>query len=235
MPAKKLQVKSKKLKVTIKKTEPKRGLLVDVFDTKGKVIGKAALPRQVFQAKINEKLMAQAVRVYLANQRQGTLSTKTRGEVRGSTRKLYRQKGTGRARAGSIRSPLRVGGGIIFGPKPRDFSLKLSKKMKKAALFSALSSKLSQKAIHVIDGLEQISPKTKKMAQVLQENKLYEKKESVLLVLPKNLENVMRATRNIEGVELTLANSLNAYTVLVSSKMLLMKDAIETIEKTWKK
>lgn len=226
MPAKKLQAKSKKLKA--------RGLLVDVFDMKGKVVGKASLPKEIFQVKVNEKIMAQAVRVYLANQHQGTASTKTRGEVKGSTRKLYRQKGTGRARAGSLRSPLRVGGGIIFGPKPRDFGLHISKKMKRTALFSALSSKLQDKAIHIIEGLESIEPKTKQMAQVLKSNTMPAER-SILLVLPKDLANVKQAARNIKDLEVTEARLLTTHTILVNNKMLLMKDAIDTIGKIWSK
>src|SRR6185437_7247197 len=116
---------------------------VDVVGIDGKVTGKIALPGEIFGEKLNKALLAQAVRVYLANQRQGNASTKTRGEVDGSTRKIYRQKGTGRARHGSVRAPIFVHGGIAHGPKPRDFSLTMPQKMKQKALFSALSTKLS--------------------------------------------------------------------------------------------
>lgn len=232
------KVKDKKLATTETQRSPRKrrtrvaGLAVEVHDLKGKVVGKIELSKEIFGAKINEKLMAQAVRVYLANQRLGTVSTKTRGEVRGSTRKLYRQKGTGRARAGSLRSPLRVGGGIIFGPKPRDFSIKLSQKMKRAALLSAISAKLKDKEVQVIDGLEKIEPKTKEMVKILKNNQL-PIKEKILLVLPKDLINVKKAARNIAGVNITLANLLNTYEVLASGKLVLMKDALGVMEKTW--
>ena len=141
MPSKKLQVTSDKSRVkttkavTVGKTVATKkntaGLTVDVYDTRGKVVEKMHLPKDIFGVDVNQQLIAQAVRVYLANKRQGTVSTKTRGEVTGSTRKIYRQKGTGRARHGSIRAPIFVHGGLVFGPKPRDYSMKFPKKMRK--------------------------------------------------------------------------------------------------------
>lgn len=226
----------KQRKTVVAKKESKKsratGLTVDLFDVKGKVTGKLSLPKEIFGAKVNKKLMAQAVRVYLANQRQGTVSTKTRGEVRGSTRKLYRQKGTGRARAGSIRSPLRVGGGVVFGPKPRNFSLRLSKNMKRVALFSALASKLREKNIAVISGLEKIEPKTKEMVTVFK-NMGFENGESTLLILPKNVDNIVLASRNIEGADVRLANQLSTYDVLSHKSLLTTPDAIAVMEGTW--
>lgn len=237
----KLKVKSEKLQVrkttkvqkTRKTVTEKSGSLhVDVHNTKGKVVGKITLPKEIFGAKVNEKLMAQAVRVYLANQRQGTLSTKTRGEVKGSTRKLYRQKGTGRARAGSIRSPLRVGGGIVFGPKPRDFSLQLSKKMRRAALFSALSMKAKEKAFYVVDGLEKLEPKTKNVVEVLEHIHISQK-ENTLMVLSKQSEAVKRAARNIERLHILPSNLINTYEVLGHARLIFMKDALSEMEDTW--
>src|SRR3989338_5152877 len=131
-----------------------KGLVAKVFDTKGALKKTIDLPKEIFGVQENNILLAQAVRVYLANQRQGTVSTKTRGEVAGSTRKIYRQKGTGRARHGSIRAPIFVHGGLVFGPKPRDYSMKFPKKMRKAALASALSSKVNDAQVKVVDGLE---------------------------------------------------------------------------------
>src|SRR5579885_383385 len=136
-------------------------LLIDVYGIDRKVSGKVSLPHVIFGEKVNKQLLAQAVRVYLANKRQGTVSTKTRGEVDGSTRKIYRQKGTGRARHGSVRAPIFVHGGVVHGPKPRDYSLNLPKKMRRKALFSALSAKLQDGQIKVVAGFEKLEPKTK--------------------------------------------------------------------------
>ena len=170
-----LKTKSLKKKVTVSKKETTRSiiaakkgdLVLDFFDTKGKVADTVDLSKEIFGAKINNSLMAQAVRVYLANQRMGTASTKTRGEVHGTTKKVWAQKHTGRARHGSRKAPIFVHGGIVFGPSPRDFSLKLSKKMRRQALFSALSSKLKREEIKGITGFEKLPPKTKVMAAAL--------------------------------------------------------------------
>lgn len=235
MVSKKLKSQSSKLKTKVQSSK----LSVDVLDIKGKKSGSVLLPKEVFGAKINPKLMAQAVRVYLANQRQGTVATKTRGEVKGSSRKIYRQKGTGRARHGSIRAPIFVKGGIVFGPKPRDFSLSLSKKMKKAALFSAISSKLKDGEIKVVSGLESIEPKTKEMALVFKNINISSEKlakgqslagRKVLLVLPKHLDNVWKSARNIKGVDVTTAGQLNTYDVLDNSWVLFLKDAIAVLK-----
>ncbi|MBI2032074.1 MAG: 50S ribosomal protein L4 [Candidatus Levybacteria bacterium] len=244
MPNNKLKVKSEKSKIETKKsvrslksattakaTRP-TGLSVGVYDSKGKLSGKISLPKEIFGAKINEKLMAQAVRVYLANQRQGTVSTKTRGEVRGSSRKIYKQKGTGRARHGSIRAPIFVHGGLVFGPKPNDFSLKLPKKMKKAALFSALSAKTADGEVKVLSGIEKLKPKTKNMALIINSIFKDDKKRKALLVLAEEkTENLWKIARNIEGISVLPASSLNTYEVLVNKDILLMKEAIEDIEK----
>jgi large subunit ribosomal protein L4 len=129
-------------KAIVKEAPKETGLKLSVYDLKGAIAESLTLPKEIFGAKINNSLMAQAVRVYLANQRRGTLKTKSRGEVAISTRKIYRQKGTGRARHGAKSAPIFVGGGIAFGPKPRDFSMKLNQNMRRVALFSALSAKL---------------------------------------------------------------------------------------------
>ncbi len=233
MPVKKLKVKKKTTKKTVKKID---GLAIDVYNVKGKIIDKISLPKEIFAAKINPILMAQAVRVYLANHRAGSASTKTRGEVKGSTRKIYRQKGTGRARHGGIRAPIFVGGGVVSGPTPQDYSLKLPKKMKRAALFSAISEKTRDKAIIVIDGLEKILPKTKSFVEVLHNVNLNGGKK-ILLILPKSedkeVENVKRASRNIERLTTTLAGLLNTYDVLNNSALLLMKESIPVLQKTF--
>ncbi len=266
MPVKKLKVKSEKLKTVKKIAKPKisasvvarkvsnkkivttetqkksetlkrESLSASVFDIKGKITGKVSLPAEVFGAKINNPLMSQAVRVYLANQRQGTVKTKNRGEVNATTKKIWQQKGTGRARHGSKRAPIFVGGGLAFGPRPRDFSLSLSKKMKTLALFSALSSKLKDNELKIVKGLETVTPKTKLMAQVL-DNLGIDHDKKVLLVMPKKdaeSMNVYRASRNIEGVEILSANTINAYRVLDNKLVLLMRDAVDVIKDTFVK
>lgn len=224
-------------KIVVSKPSKEVSLNVSVFDLKGKAAGSIELPQQIFGAKINNSLISQAVRVYLANQKQGTVKTKDRGEVNKTTKKIYQQKGTGRARHGSKRAPIFVGGGLAFGPKPRDLSLSISKKMKTLALFSALSSKLKDSEIKIIKGLEKILPKTKLMAEVLK-NLGIEEDKKVLLILPKKdaeSENVYRAGRNIQGLEILSANSLNTYKVLDNTLILLMRDSVDSLENTFVK
>lgn len=206
-------------------------IAVEVHDIAGKAIEKINLPGSIFAANINPNLMAQAVRVYLANQRRGTVSTKTRGEVDGSTRKIYRQKGTGRARHGSMRAPIFVGGGLVFGPKPRDYSLKLPQKMRHAALFSALTSRLKHEELVVLAGLESLEPKTKAMHTALKPF-FSEKNPSLLLVVPlegEKAEQVRKAVRNIEGLTFIPVNQLNTYEVLKAKKVVFMKEAASAI------
>lgn len=237
------QVKTQRLTTRVRKSS---GLTIDVFDTKGKITGKISLPKEIFGVRINSKLLAQAVRVYLANQRKGTASTKTRGEVSGSTRKIWAQKHTGRARHGSIKAPIFVGGGIVSGPKPRDFRLKMSKKMKRLALFSALSAKLKSNEIKVVAGLEKLKPKTKSMIEVINNVGVDEKDRDILMVTPREsikeksdsigeLENVYRAARNIEGMRIISANTLNTYEVLNNNLILLMDKAVASIKENFLK
>lgn len=224
----------------IRKEKKTQGLLTDLFDPQGKVVGKVTLPKDIFGAKVNQKLMAQAVRVYLTNQRQGTASVKTRGQVVASTRKIWRQKGTGRARHGAKSAPLFVGGGIAHGPKPRDFSLKLSKKMKKKALFSALTGKFNQGLMTVITGLGKIKPKTHEFLKVLENLKLLpsdskgkNKNLKLLLILPGKVENLERAARNIGGVKLASANLINTYLILATKRLLVMEESLEFLRQTF--
>lgn len=224
-------------KALVKKEKKERELAIDVYDTKGKIIETISLPKEIFGAKMNKQLIAQAIRVYLANKRRGTSSTKTRGEVAGSTRKIYRQKGTGRARHGAIRAPIFVHGGIAFGPKPRDYSLRLPKNMKKAALSSALSAKLREGDIRVVAGLEKIEPKTKSMISVFERLRIIPKKKT-LVVLPLHgdkISPVVKSSRNIEGVFLTEALLLNTYEVLDAATVIFMKDAIDVLQKRFHK
>lgn len=210
--------------------------------------GRISLPEEIFGAKINKHLISQAVRVYLANQRRGTSKTKSRGEVAISTRKIYRQKGTGRARHGAASAPIFVGGGIAFGPKPRDFSLKLNQNMKRIALFSALSAKLKDGEIKIVTNLEKIEPKTKKMANAIKNLELNGKNQQLLLVTPsfakasdgkpkagEDFRNIVKAARNIEGLNIVPANLLNTYQVLVNRQILFMKDSIDSLKETFLK
>lgn len=219
-------------KAPVTKETKQATISVDVFDVKGKAAGTVDVSGEMFGADINKNLMAQAVRVYLANQRQGTSRTKSRGEVQGSTRKIYRQKGTGRARHGGIRAPIFVGGGIAHGPKPRDFSMSLPKKMRKAALFSALTSKLHDKELKVVSGFDKLPAKTKEMASAMNALGLTTAKQSVLVVT-NNTESVVRAARNIENVSLLPANQINTYAVLSAKTVLVMKDALKTMEESF--
>jgi len=219
-----------------KTKETQMGLSLKVYNKSGEVSGEVNLPEEVFGVKVNKTLMAQAVRVYLANQRQGTQSTKTRGEVRGSTRKIYRQKGTGKARHGGVRAPIFVGGGVAFAPKPRDHSLKMPQKMRKGALASALTQQLKKEKIVVLDVADSTG-KTKELYTTLKTLSLHNKHgkaDRVLFVFEG--ENILdRAARNIDGVTLCRANNLNTYEVLVSHHIVLIKSAIDAIAKTFEK
>ncbi|KKP95441.1 MAG: 50S ribosomal protein L4 [Microgenomates group bacterium GW2011_GWC1_38_14] len=232
MPVKKTV--SNKKQIMKKETTKVGGLSAEMYSAKGRSLGKIALPKEIFGVKINDQLLAQAVRVFLANQRQGNASTKTRGMVQGSSRKIYRQKGTGRARHGSIRAPIFVKGGIAFGPKPHDFSLKFPKKMKKAALFSALSSKQKSGEIKVISDLTKIEPKTKNIAGLLKTlNKDKKKTKNLLVLATKDSGSARIAGRNIEKLNIIVGSNLNAYDVLSNTQILFMKEAIDDIKQTF--
>ena len=225
-----------------KKTIPekKSPYQVDVLDIEGKAAGKINLPPKIFGAKVNKKLVAQVIRVYLANQRQGTQKTKSRGEINASKAKIYRQKGTGRARHGAKSAPIFVGGGVAHGPRPRDFSLKMPKAMRRAALFAVLTDKLKEKRIVVVKGLEKVKPKTKEMTQILGKlgiapagKNLKKQGQKLLIVLPTKLENLDRAARNISSVTLAPASCLNTYLVLDHKKMLFLPESFPVLEKTF--
>ncbi|HUS51957.1 MAG TPA: 50S ribosomal protein L4 [Candidatus Bathyarchaeia archaeon] len=212
---------------------------VDVLSIQGRKIGLIELPKEIFGAKVNEELMTQAVRVYLSNQRKSKAKTKRRGEVRGSRRKIWRQKGTGRARHGDRYAPIFVGGGVAHGPTGEEnWKRKLTKKMRCRALFSALTSKLKAKEVLIIQGLEKVEPKTKEMVKIIANLKLKKKdkeKNKISVVLPEVLENVIRAGRNIPNLNLKQANLLNTYEVLNGGKLIFMKDSIEKIRETFLK
>jgi len=227
MPKTKTETK-RKVEKTIKKNT---GLTVSVYDLKGKEKGELELPKEIFAYKTNLSLIAQSLRVYQFNQRQGTASTKTRGEVKGSTRKIYRQKGTGRARHGSKKAPIFIGGGIVGGPKPKDYSLSITKKQKRKAIFSALSLLLKKKKIIGLeDKALEIEPKTKQIAQFIKDLKLVGKK--IVFVLPEIKKNgFVLAARNIPEVSLVEAKSLNIFQVLNCQQLIFLKESIEIIKK----
>ena len=208
----------------------------DLLDINGKKVGTINLPREIFAAEVNPPLMAQAVRVYLANQRKAHPKTKTRAEVNRTKAKWYRQKGTGRARHGSKAAPIFVGGGVAHGPTgEQNYQLKMPKKMKKAALFSALTSKFKEKEILVVRGLEKIEPKTKKMAEFLTKSKIQSTKSKILLVLPKMLENIILAGRNLENFEISYSADLNTYQVLASDKLIFLPESVDKLKEVFLK
>lgn len=231
------KIKAKTVAKQVKVTTPKKavaekatkvakstGLTVQVFDITGKVTGSTQLPAKIFGTKPNKNLLTQALHVYFNNASTHLAHTKTRGEVRGGGRKPWKQKGTGNARAGSKRSPLWVGGGITFGPRTRDAKLELPRKMRKAALISALSQKASDGAIKVISGIEKIQPKTKIMVNLLTKLEI---KIPTLMVLSQKNKNVGLATRNIPGASLEIPSNLNAFIVWQNNNILISKEALE--------
>lgn len=230
MPVKeKKSVKKPEKKVKLKKV--KTGLTIPVYGLDGKEKGTMELPKEIFSIEANPKLLAQYVRVHLANRRQGTASTKTRGEVTGSTRKIYRQKGTGRARHGDIKAPIFIGGGVVGGPRPRNFSLKLNKKQIRKSLFSAITLKFKGKEILGInDEFTKMEPKTKIIAGFLKSIGLENKR--VLFTLPKmEKSNLVLAARNLPNVQLLDSASLNAYDVLNNSAIIINKEALEVLKR----
>ncbi|HAS92587.1 MAG TPA: 50S ribosomal protein L4 [Sedimentibacter sp.] len=203
---------------------------VALYDITGSQIGDVELSDDIFGVKVNTHVMYEAVKNYLANQRQGTQSAKTRGEVRGGGRKPWRQKGTGRARQGSIRAPQWIGGGVVFAPKPRDYSYKLPKKIKRLALKSALSSKVRDNEIIVVDSLVLDKPKTKDMVKILSNLNAGKK---TLVVIPERDENVILASRNIPGVKTAYVNTINVYDILNCDSFLITKDAVNKVEEVY--
>ena len=219
-----------KKSVAKKSAKPaKSGLTVDVVDVKGKVVGSVQLPKEVFGGAVSDRLLAQAAHVYRTNKRQGTSATKTRAEVAYSTRKIYRQKGTGRARHGSRKAPIFVGGGVAFGPKPRVFKKTMNKKQRQQVLFSALAHSHKNKKVHAFSDLVlKLEPKTKVFSQILKNADF--KTNNILFVLPKeNSEMFMRASRNIPEVSFIDARSINAYEILKAKKLVFFESSMKTL------
>ena len=202
---------------------------VDLLNIEGKKVGDIELAESIFGVEVNTDVMHEVVVNYLANQRQGTGSTKTRSEVTGGGKKPWKQKGTGRARQGSIRAPQWIKGGIALGPKPRSYTYTLNKKGKRLALKSALSSKVQENEIIVLDSLNFDEIKTKNMAKVLENIKA---NKALIVLADKNL-NVQASARNIPNTKTALVNTINTYDILKYGTLVLTKDAVEKIEEVY--
>lgn len=203
---------------------------ITMLNMSGAEAGVIELNDAVFGIEPNQFAVHTVIKNYLANQRQGTQSAKTRGEVRGGGRKPFRQKGTGRHRQGSTTDPSQVGGGIAFAPKPRDYRYSVPKKVKRLAMFSALSSKVLEKEIIVLDNLAFDAPKTKDMIKVL-ENVKAEKK--ALIVMAEKNDNVVKSAANIPGVRTALVNTMNVYEIINHTSLILTADAVKKIEEVY--
>ena len=203
---------------------------VKMLNMAGAEVGEVTLNDEIFGIEPNEIAVQTVVKNYLANQRQGTQSAKTRSEVRGGGRKPFRQKGTGRHRQGSTTDPTQVGGGIVFAPKPRDYRYAVPKKVKRLALKSVLSAKVADKEIIVLDELKFAEPKTKEMVKVLENIKADKK---ALIVMDEKDENVVRSASNIQGVRTALVSTMNVYEIINHYSLVLTKAAAERIEEVY--
>ena len=203
---------------------------IDVYNVEGKKVSTVDLKEEIFGIEPNEAIVHSVLINFLANQRQGTQSTKTRSEVSGGGRKPWRQKGTGRARQGSIRAPQWIKGGIALGPKPRKYTYKINKKEKRLAIKSVLSSKVLENQLVVIDELPFKEIKTKQMVSALEKNKVEGK---TLIMLPEKNEAVQKSARNIEGVKTTLVNTINVYDLLKYNKLVITLDTVKKVEEVY--
>jgi len=203
---------------------------VEIINKDNKKVGKADLPDDIFGTDVKKGLLHEIVRNHLANKRQGTAATKTKGMVSGGGRKPYKQKGTGRARAGSNRSPLWKGGGTVFGPQPRDYSYRLPKKVKWGALNSALSAKVADDEVTVIDSIDIMEPKTKLVREFLAGIGIT---TGVLIIVPEKNRALELAARNIPKVDVARVNELNVYSILSHHRILIVKDAVEKMKETY--
>ena len=203
---------------------------VDVYNMQGKKVSDVELSEAVFGIEPNENIVHSALVNYLANQRQGTQSTKTRAEVSGGGRKPWRQKGTGRARQGSIRAPQWIKGGIALGPKPRSYKYTVNKKERRLAIKSILSSKVLENNLVVVDKMDVKEIKTKTMVAALDSLKVTGK---TLIMLPEKNENVQKSARNIEGVKTTLINTINVYDLLKYNKLVVTLDTVKKLEEVY--
>ena len=202
---------------------------VGVFNKEGNKVSDMELSESVFAVEVNEYALHQVVVALLANKRQGTQSTKTRSEVRGGGIKPWRQKGTGRARQGSIRAPQWIKGGIVFAPKPRDYRTSVPKSMRKVAMKSALTSKVQENQMIILDTLNFEAPKTKNMVEML---KAFEANKALIITAESN-EVVYKSARNIQGISIIPANNINVYDLLKYEKLIITKDAVSKIEEVY--
>ena len=203
---------------------------INVLNVSGQNVGEIELNDSIFNIEVNEHVLYEAVKCQLANRRQGTQSTKTRAEVRGGGRKPWRQKGTGRARHGSTRSIIWVGGGVAFAPKPRDYSYSLPKKVRRLALKSALSSKVQDNEMIVVDEIAFEAPKTKEMMNLF---KNVNSAKKTLVVTADNDVNVVKSVRNIEGANVCHVSTLNVYDILNCDSFIITKDAVNKVEEVY--
>ncbi len=202
-------------------------LEIPMFDGNGSLLEKVPLSEEDFGGKVREVLLRDAIIMYEANRRHGTASTKTRGKVSGGGKKPWAQKHTGRARAGSVRSPLWRGGGVVFGPQPRDYSYSIPRKAKKVALYSAILAKLKDNEVVLINKLEFDCPSTKRMANLLESLGI---KDSCLIVIPNKDEIIWKSSRNIYNLMVKVASDLNAYDVVRHKMLLITKDALDNLK-----
>ena len=203
---------------------------IDVYNIEGKKVSDIELKEEILGIVPNEDVVHSVLKNYLANQRQGTQNTKTRSEVSGGGKKPWRQKGTGRARQGSIRAPQWIKGGIALGPKPRDYRYTINKKERRLAIKSILSSKVAESQLVVVDKFDFKEIKTKQMAVALKNLKVAEK---ALILLPEKDMNVQKSARNIEGVKTSLVNTINVYDLLKYNKLVLTVDAVKSLEEVY--
>jgi large subunit ribosomal protein L4 len=203
---------------------------IDIINRESKSVGKTEIPDEIFGAPVKTALLHEVVRNHLANVRKGNAATKTRGMVSGGGRKPYRQKGSGRARAGSIRSPLWKGGGTVFGPQPRDYSYRIPKKAKWVAMNSALSAKFRDGEISVIDSIDVAEPKTRLMREFIEGLGI---SGSVLIIIPEKNETLELAARNLPRVNVSRVSELNVYSVLAHERLLITKDAVEKMKEAY--
>jgi large subunit ribosomal protein L4 len=202
---------------------------MNVYNESGENVGQIELASEIMETPINRDVLHQVVVMHLANKRSGTASTKGRSEVSGTGRKLFRQKGTGMARAGSRRSPLRVGGGVAFGPKPRDYSYKVPKKLRRMAIKCAIADKFQNDNVLAVDAINIDSPKTKQLIDIMDKFGI-SRDEKILIVLDASNENVLYSARNIPRVSVCVWDSLNTYDILWHDRLLITQKALEKIE-----
>ncbi len=206
-------------------------LSIPVYDLTGKSAGSLAVSSEIFGTKVNKVLIAQAVRVYLTNQRAGTANTKTRGEVRGGGKKPFKQKGTGNARQGSKRSPIFVGGGTVFGPQSHEFSQTMPKKMRLKALSCALSQKLNDQKIIALKGLDTLPAKTAKFAKVIES---LPKSAKYVLVLDQKRSALQLGVRNLPNIETKMASDLTTYNLINNSTLIVTSESLQVLTSRWK-